>query len=51
VVTSDDTLSVHQLFVTLDTLEREINLDAVLQEITTAMNAFNFHSHTERPYD
>lgn len=50
-VATDDTLTAHQLFVGLDTLEREINLDAVRQEITTAMNAFNFHSQTERPHD
>lgn len=48
-LTADSTLSPHQLFVTLDTLEREINLDAVCQEITQAMNAFNFHSQTENP--
>jgi hypothetical protein len=48
-VESDQTLSAHQLFVSLDTLEREVNLGAVCQEITTAMNAFNFHSQTERP--
>lgn len=48
-LTSDLMLSPHQLFVTLDTVEREINLDAVSQEITKAMNAFNFHSQTEQP--
>ena len=48
-LTSDPTLSPHQLFISLDTQEREINLDAVCQEIATAMNAFNFHSQTEHP--
>lgn len=48
-ITSDPKLSTHQLFVMLDTIEREINLDAVSQEITKAMNAFNFHSQTEQP--
>lgn len=48
-VTADPTLSAHQLFVALDSLEREINLDDVCQEIKAAMNAFNFHSQTERP--
>lgn len=48
-LTPDKSLSPHQLFVTLDTLEREINLDVVCQEITKAMNAFNFHSQTEQP--
>ncbi|WP_299414031.1 hypothetical protein [uncultured Sulfitobacter sp.] len=48
-LTADSSLSPHQLFVTLDTLEREINLDGVCQEITKAMNAFNFHSQTEHP--
>lgn len=46
---SDPSLSPNQMFVTLDMLEREINLDAVCGEITTAMNAFNFHSQTEHP--
>jgi len=49
VLTSDSKLSPNQLFVSLDTVEREINLDTVCKEITTAMNAFNFHSQTERP--
>jgi len=47
-LSSDASLSINQLFVALDTVEREVNLDAVCQEITTAMNAFNFHSQTER---
>ncbi|MCX7565769.1 hypothetical protein OS189_05395 [Sulfitobacter sp. F26169L] len=47
----DRSLSPNQLFVSLDTLEREVNLDAVCQEIISAMNAFNFHSQTERPND
>lgn len=52
VVLSDDpTLYPHQLFVSLDMLEREINLDAVCQEITTAMQAFNFHSRPEHSDD
>lgn len=46
-LTSDAALTPHQLFVTLDTVEREINLDAVCQEISRAMNAFNFHSQPE----
>jgi hypothetical protein len=37
-------LVAHQLFVGLETVEREINLAAGCQEITNAMNAFNFHS-------
>ncbi|KEJ91052.1 hypothetical protein [Sulfitobacter donghicola] len=41
---ADDTLSTHQLFVSHDVIEREINLDSVCQEIVAAMNAFNFHS-------
>lgn len=45
----DQTLTPHQLFVSLDMLEREVNLDAVCQEITQAMNAFNFHTHSESP--
>lgn len=48
-LTADPTLSPHQLFVSLETIEREVNLDAVCQEIQTAMAAFNFHSQTERP--
>jgi flagellar assembly protein FliH len=48
---SDETFAPHQIFVGLDTLEREINLGAICQEITTAMNAFNFHSQTECPDD
>lgn len=44
---SDKTLSPQQLFVSLDSIEREINLDVVSQEIIAAMNAFNFHSQTE----
>lgn len=43
----DPTLSPHQMFVSLDMVEREINLDAVCSEITAAMTAFNFHSQTE----
>lgn len=46
---SDPSLSHLQLFLTLGVAEREINLDAVCQEITTAMNAFNFHNQTEKP--
>lgn len=49
VLSGDPTLSTHQLFISLDTLAREINLDAVCLEITTAMNAFNFHTQPERP--
>lgn len=48
-LSGDPTLSSNQIFVGLDTLEREINLDAVCLEITTAMNAFNFHTQPERP--
>jgi flagellar assembly protein FliH len=48
-ITSDPALSPQQIFVTLDTAEREINLDAACQEIVNAMNAFNFHSQTEHP--
>lgn len=47
-LTSDQSLSPNQLFVSLDTIEREINLDEVCNEITTAMNAFNFHTQPER---
>lgn len=43
----DEHLSAQQIFVALDTYEKEINLDAVCQEITNAMTAFNFHSQTE----
>ncbi|MEH6520691.1 hypothetical protein [Sulfitobacter sp.] len=43
----DDHLSAQQIFVALDTHEKEINLDAVCQEITSAMIAFNFHSQKE----
>jgi flagellar assembly protein FliH len=50
-VTADQTLAQHQLFIGLEALEREINLAAICQEITTAMNAFNFHSQTEQPND
>lgn len=50
-IAADKTLHMHQLFVALDLVEREINLDAVCQEIVTAMNAFNFHSQSERPND
>jgi flagellar biosynthesis/type III secretory pathway protein FliH len=46
-LSSDKSLNPHQLFVSLDMLEREINLDAVCHEITEAMNAFNFHSQME----
>lgn len=46
---SDPSLSPNQLFVSLETIEREVNLDAVCAEIKTAMTAFNFHSQTERP--
>lgn len=45
----DPSLSSNQIFVALDALEREINLDAVCLEITTAMNAFNFHTQPEQP--
>jgi flagellar assembly protein FliH len=45
----DATLGKNQLFIALDTVEREINLDAVCQEITSALNAFNFHSQPEHP--
>ncbi len=48
---ADQTLRAHQLFVSLDMVEREINLDVVCQEITTAMQAFNFHSQSENPDD
>jgi len=46
-LSADPSLTMNQLFVALDTVEREINLDAVCQEISTAMNAFNFHSKPE----
>lgn len=46
-VISDPTLSPNQLFVSLDILEREINLDAVCEEIRTAMEAFTFHTQQE----
>ncbi|MEP1767138.1 MAG: hypothetical protein ABJJ53_10945 [Sulfitobacter sp.] len=49
VLSSDSALNAHQLFVSLDTQERQIDLDAVCNEITKAMNAFNFHSQTESP--
>lgn len=50
-LTADTTLRPHQLFVSLDMDEREINLDAVCQEIISAMQAFNFHSHLEQSDD
>ncbi|MEH6644374.1 hypothetical protein [Sulfitobacter sp.] len=46
-LSADPTFSSHQLFVALETQEHEINLDAVCLEITTAMNAFNFHTQPE----
>lgn len=46
-LSADRTLQEHQLFVSLDMIEREINLDVVCQEITSAMQAFNFHSQSE----
>ncbi|MGB5865957.1 MAG: hypothetical protein WBG95_16845 [Sulfitobacter sp.] len=46
-LTADPSLSAQQLFLSLDTLEREINLDAVGQEIVSAMSAFNFHTKQE----
>ncbi|MBB3992382.1 hypothetical protein GGR95_000001, partial [Sulfitobacter undariae] len=46
-VISDPTLSPNQLFVSLDILEREVNLDAVCEEIRTAMEAFTFHTQQE----
>lgn len=47
VLVADETLTPLQVFVALDSVEREINLDAVCLEITTAMNAFNFHTQQE----
>ncbi|MEP3442687.1 MAG: hypothetical protein ABJN72_14515 [Sulfitobacter sp.] len=49
VLTGDTSLTANQLFISLETVEREVNLDAVCQEIKTAMAAFNFHNQTERP--
>lgn len=49
VVDADPALSPLQMFLTLDSVEREVNLDQVCEEIVTAMNAFNFHSQTENP--
>lgn len=49
VLTADKSLTTNQLFVSLEAVEREVNLDAVCHEIQTAMAAFNFHSQTERP--
>jgi len=49
VITSDTALSTNQMFVSVDSLERQIDLDAVCDEITKAMSAFNFHSQPERP--
>ncbi len=46
-VVEDSTLTLHQLFVSIDNSEREINLSAVCDEITAAMTAFNFHSERE----
>lgn len=43
----DKSLTANQLFVSLETVEREVNLDAVCLEIKTAMEAFNFHSQME----
>lgn len=48
-LTADKSLTANQLFVSLEMVEREVNLDAVCQEIKTAMAAFNFHSQTELP--
>lgn len=50
-LTTDETLLPHQLFVSIDTVEREVNLDAVCREIVAAMQAFNFHSQPERSDD
>lgn len=47
VLIADETLTPRQLFVALDSIEREINLDVVCQEITAALNAFNFHTQPE----
>ncbi|KIN74584.1 FliH/SctL family protein [Sulfitobacter guttiformis] len=44
---ADKALRPQQLFVALDMVEREVNLDLVSQEITDAMHAFNFHSQLE----
>jgi len=49
ILIADETLTPKQLFVSLDTIEREINLDVVCHEIVSAMNAFNFHTQPERP--
>lgn len=49
ILSSDTALSPQQVFVTLDKIEREINLDAVCDEIKSAMKAFNFHTQTEHP--
>jgi len=43
----DSHLSPQQVFVSLETVEREINLDAVRNEIVQALKAFNFHNQTE----
>lgn len=47
-VTVDPALTQNQLFIQLETFEREINLSAVCHEITAAMTAFNFHTQKER---
>ncbi|WP_299562799.1 hypothetical protein [uncultured Sulfitobacter sp.] len=48
---ADETLTANQVFLQLETLEREINLDAVQTEIIAAMNAFNFQNHAEKAHD
>ncbi len=47
----DEKLSPNQVFLQLETLEREINLDAVTSEIIAAMKAFNFHNQAEQAHD
>ncbi len=47
----DEKLAVNQVFLQLETLEREVNLDAVSTEIIAAMKAFNFHNQSEQAHD
>ncbi|QUJ76308.1 hypothetical protein KDD17_15635 [Sulfitobacter albidus] len=50
-VEAEPGLAPNQLMLSLDTVEREINLDSVTQEIAAALSAFNFHAQTEPSHD
>ncbi len=47
----DEKLTANQVFLQLETLEREINLDAVSAKIIEAMKAFNYHNQTEQNHE